>query len=39
MNMALSLVIQSAVLIVIVTAVFQIAGKFLINDYQEDFEE
>jgi hypothetical protein len=38
MNLALSLIVQSAVLIVIVTAAFQIVGKFTITDYQEDFE-
>lgn len=38
MNIALSLVIQSAVLIVLVTAAFQIIGKFTITDYQEDFD-
>lgn len=39
MNLALSLILQSVTLIVLVTAVFQIAGKYLITDYQEDFEE
>ncbi len=39
MNMGTSLILQAAVLIVIVTAVFQVAGKYLIHDYQEDFED
>ena len=39
MNMALSLILQSVMLIVVITALFQIAGKFLITDYQEDFED
>lgn len=39
MNMALSMIIQSAVLIVVVVAVFQIIGKKTITDYQDDFED
>lgn len=39
MNMALSLILQSAALIVIVTAIFQVIGKYMITDYQEDFED
>lgn len=39
MNLALSLILQSLVLIVVITAIFQIVGKFLVTDYQEDFEE
>ncbi len=38
MNLALSLILQSAILIVVVTSIFQIIGKFTITDYQEDFE-
>lgn len=38
MNMALSLILQSAALIVVIVAAFQIIGKFTIRDFQEDFE-
>lgn len=39
MNLALSLIVQSLVLIVVITAISQIIGKYFITDYQEDFEE
>lgn len=39
MNLALSLIVQCTILIVVVTAVFQIVGKYLITDYQEDFDQ
>lgn len=39
MNLALSLIVQCTILIVVVTAAFQIVGKYLITDYQEDFDQ
>lgn len=39
MNLALSLLVQSAILIVAITLIFQVIGKYTITDYQEDFEE
>ena len=38
MNLALSLIVQSLVLIIVITIISQIIGKYLITDYQEDFE-
>ncbi len=39
MNLALSLIVQGVVMLVAITVLFQIAGKLLIKDYQDDFEE
>lgn len=39
MNMALNLIIQSLVLIVAITIISQFIGKYLITDYQEDYEK
>lgn len=39
MNLALSLLLQSIVLIVAITLIAQVIGKYLITDYQEDFEK
>lgn len=38
MNLALSLIVQSLALILVITIISQIIGKYVIKDYQEDFE-
>jgi type IV secretory pathway TrbL component len=39
MNLALSLIVQCLVLILVITIISQIVGKYLVTDYQEDFEK
>lgn len=39
MNLALSLILQSLGLIIVITIIAQIIGKYVITDYQEDFEQ
>lgn len=39
MNLAVGLLLQSAVLIIGIVLISQFIGKYLIHDYQEDFEE
>lgn len=39
MNLALSLIMQSLALILVITIISQIIGKYVITDYQEDFEQ
>ncbi len=39
MNLALSLIVQCLALILVITIISQIVGKYLITDYQEDFEK
>ncbi len=39
MNMALSLIVQSLALIIVITIISQIIAKYCITDYQEDFEK
>ncbi len=39
MNLALSLIVQCLALILVITIISQIIGKYLITDYQEDFDK
>lgn len=39
MNLALNLIVQCLALILVITIISQIVGKYLITDYQEDFEK